>query len=53
MPAKAAIYNQKAEAVFDFGTGPRNVVYYNPFGNNILFSVLGFNTSCVEIFARQ
>ena len=36
MPAKATIYNMKSEAVFDFGTGPRNFGFYNPHGNNIL-----------------
>ena len=37
MPAKAKIFNVKCEPVFDFGTGPRNLCYYNPQGNNILF----------------
>ena len=36
MPAKAALFNLKCERVFDFGTGPRNLLYYNPFGNDIL-----------------
>lgn len=36
MPAKVSLYNLKGEVTFDFGTGPRNEVYYNPFGNNIL-----------------
>ena len=36
MPAKATLFNLKCEPIFDFGTGARNVVYYNPFGNNIL-----------------
>lgn len=37
MPAKATIFNLKCEPVFDMGTGPRNSIYYNPHGNNILF----------------
>ena len=36
MPAKVTLYNLKCEPVFDFGTGPRNAVYYNPHGNDIL-----------------
>jgi len=36
MPAKATLYNLKCEPVFDFGTGPRNLAYYNPHGTNIL-----------------
>lgn len=36
MPAKATLFNLKGEAIFDFGTGPRNSIHYNPHGNNIL-----------------
>ena len=36
MPAKATLYNLKCEPVFDFGTGPRNLAFYNPQGTNIL-----------------
>lgn len=28
MPAKATVYNLKCDPVFDFGTGPRNAIYY-------------------------
>ncbi len=28
MPAKATVFNLKCDPVFDFGTGPRNAVYY-------------------------
>lgn len=37
MPAKATLFNIKCEPKFDFGTGPRNCVYFNSFGNHILF----------------
>ena len=37
MPARATLFNLKCEAVFDFGTGPRNNVYYNAHGNSILY----------------
>ena len=37
MPAKATLFNGKCEALFDFGTGPRNEVNFSPHGNNILF----------------
>jgi len=40
MPAKATIYNLKAEAIFDFGTGPRNSICYNPQGN--MLALYGF-----------
>lgn len=40
MPAKATLYNGKCEAIFDFGTGPRNECFYNQHGNHILFNHL-------------
>ena len=30
MPAKAKLFNQKAEPIFDFGAGPRNSCAFNP-----------------------
>ena len=39
MPAKATLFDLKCEAKFDFGTGPRNSAFYNPFGNNILSEI--------------
>ncbi|KAK7602934.1 hypothetical protein V9T40_006908 [Parthenolecanium corni] len=38
MPAKAALFNEKCEVVFDFGSGPRNSIYFNPHGNYILLT---------------
>ena len=32
MPAKVTIFNLKNDPIFDFGTGPRNQLYYNPQG---------------------
>lgn len=40
MPSKATLFNLKCEPVFEFGTGPRNCIYYNPHGNNILLCAL-------------
>lgn len=37
MPAKVTLFNAKCDAVYEFGTGPRNDCYYSPHGNNILF----------------
>ena len=36
MPAKATLFNSKCAALYDFGTGPRNEIYFSPHGNNIL-----------------
>lgn len=42
MPAKAALFNEKCEVVFDFGSGPRNSIYFNPHGNYILLNQILF-----------
>merc|ERR1719336_926222 len=41
MPAKATMYNLKAEAVFDFGTGPRNCALFNPQSNLLMIAGFG------------
>ncbi|KAF6025906.1 EIF2A [Bugula neritina] len=41
MPAKCTMFNLKNEAIFDFGTGPRNHVFYNPFGNILCLAGFG------------
>jgi len=48
MPAKATLYNLKCEPVFDFGTGPRNLAFYSPQGNNILFIPSRIHLSVVK-----
>ena len=40
MPSKATMFNANAEPVFDFGTGPRNSVLFNP--QSSLLMVGGF-----------
>lgn len=37
MPAKATLFDLNCNPLFDFGTGPRNDIFFNPHGNNILF----------------
>ena len=37
MPAKASLFDMKAEPIFDFGTGARSACHFNSHGNNILF----------------
>ncbi|OUC45949.1 hypothetical protein D917_08104, partial [Trichinella nativa] len=36
IPSKAALFDLKANRVFDFGCEPRNEVHFNRFGNYIL-----------------
>merc|ERR1719323_2318070 len=40
MPSKATMFNIQAEPVFDFGTGPRNTVMFNP--QSTLLMIGGF-----------
>jgi len=41
MPAKATMFNSKAEAVFDFGTGPRNIALFNPQSSLLMIGGFG------------
>ncbi|XP_061185525.1 eukaryotic translation initiation factor 2A-like [Saccostrea echinata] len=41
MPAKVSLFNLKAEPIFDFGTGPRNLAYFNPHGNILCLAGFG------------
>ncbi|ELT97619.1 hypothetical protein CAPTEDRAFT_157320 [Capitella teleta] len=50
MPAKATLYSLKCEPIFDFGTGPRNCVYYNPFGNMLTLTGFGNLHGNVEMW---
>ena len=33
MPAKASLFNNKGEIIYDFGTGSRNECFFSPHGN--------------------
>ncbi|XP_039296306.1 eukaryotic translation initiation factor 2A [Nilaparvata lugens] len=41
VPAKATLFNLKCEPIFEFGTGQRNSIYFNPFGNIMLMGGFG------------
>ncbi|XP_074633342.1 eukaryotic translation initiation factor 2A-like isoform X2 [Acropora palmata] len=53
MPAKATLYNIKCDPVFDFGTGPRNDVFYNPHGNIICLVGFGNLRGQLELWSRK
>ncbi|TRY72652.1 hypothetical protein TCAL_01151 [Tigriopus californicus] len=53
MPAKATLFNQKCEKVFDFGTGARNTVLFNPQGNLLMIGGFGNLRGNVEMWAVQ
>ncbi|XP_074658465.1 eukaryotic translation initiation factor 2A-like [Tubulanus polymorphus] len=50
MPAKATLYNMKCEPVFDFGTGPRNFVHFNPFGSVLCLAGFGNLSGHIEFW---
>jgi len=50
MPARATLFNKKCESVFDFGTGPRNMVLFNPIGNLLLLGGFGNLRGNIEIW---
>lgn len=50
MPAKATLFNLKCDPIFEFGTGPRNAIYYNAFGNLLLFGGFGNLRGNVEVW---
>ena len=41
MPARATMFNEKCEPIFDFGTGPRNTVSFSPHGRFVALAGFG------------
>jgi len=41
MPAKTALYNNKGEQIFDFGTGPKNMSMFNPQSSILMIGGFG------------
>ncbi|XP_069687776.1 eukaryotic translation initiation factor 2A [Periplaneta americana] len=50
MPSKATLFNLKCEPVFEFGTGPRNCIHYNPHGNILILGGFGNLRGNVELW---
>lgn len=50
MPAKATVYNLKCDAIFDFGTGPRNAAYYSPQGHILVLAGFGNLRGQMEVW---
>lgn len=50
MPSKGTLFNLKCEPVFEFGTGPRNSIYYNPQGNILLLGGFGNLRGNIELW---
>ncbi|NP_001120561.2 eukaryotic translation initiation factor 2A [Xenopus tropicalis] len=50
MPAKATVYNLKCDPIFDFGTGPRNAVFYSPQGHILVLAGFGNLRGQMEVW---
>jgi translation initiation factor 2A len=50
MPAKATLFNSKSEAIYDFGTGPRNECHYNAHGNILCLAGFGNLSGKIEVW---
>lgn len=53
MPAKAALFDARANQVFDFGNSPKNFVRYSPKGRLILMAGFGNLAGNIEIWDRK
>ncbi|KAJ2778826.1 hypothetical protein H4R18_004376 [Coemansia javaensis] len=53
MPAKAALFNHRAEPVFDFGTAPRNLVRFNQHGRVLAIAGFGNLLGMVDLWDRK
>ncbi|KAJ1730039.1 hypothetical protein LPJ61_003229 [Coemansia biformis] len=53
MPAKAALFNHRAEQIFDFGTAPRNLVRFNPHGRVLAVGGFGNLSGMVDLWDRK
>lgn len=49
-PATATLFNMKCDMVFDFSTGIRNCIYWNDFGNLVLFGAFGNLRGNIEVW---
>lgn len=50
IPAKATLFNLKCDVAFDFGTGVRNAIHFNSFGNLVLFGGFGNLRGNIEVW---
>lgn len=50
VPTKATLFNLKCDAIFDFGTGVRNSIYFNDFGTMVLLGGFGNLNGQIEVW---
>lgn len=51
MPAKVLLFNLRGETVYDFGSGPRNTLHFDPFGRLLCIAGFGNLSQCrIEVW---
>lgn len=53
MPARATMFNEKCEPVFDFGTGSRNTISFSPHGRFVALAGFGNLAGGVEFWDKN
>ncbi|CAN8075999.1 unnamed protein product [Agarophyton chilense] len=53
MPARATMFNEKCEPVFDFGTGSRNEIHFSPHGRFVALGGFGNLPGAVEFWDKN
>jgi translation initiation factor 2A len=53
MPARATMFNDECEPVFDFGTGPRNTVSFSPHGKFLALAGFGSLAGAVQFWDKN
>lgn len=53
MPSRATLFDEKGDPVYDFGTGPRNVVSFSPHGRYVALAGFGNVSGAVEFWDKN
>lgn len=53
MPARATMFNDKCEPVFDFGTGSRNTIIFSPHGKFVVLAGFGSLPGSVQFWDKN
>lgn len=53
MPARATMFNEKGEPVFEFGSGPRNTISFSPHGRYVALAGFGNLAGGIEFWDKN
>lgn len=53
MPSRATMFDEKCDPVFDFGTGPRNLISFSPHGRFVALAGFGNVAGSVEFWDKN